>query len=100
MCIINWLEKWFLSNCDGGWEHYHECVSITTLDNPGWSVKINTSETAYEGIQFDDIRIHRSDNDWIDCQKEQQIIKCFGGPGNLQEILKIVKKWVEDNEIT
>ena len=34
--IINWLEEWYVSNCDGDWEHTFG-ITINTIDNPGWS---------------------------------------------------------------
>jgi hypothetical protein len=37
--LIKWIQQWYVSQCDGDWEH--ECgIKITTLDNPGWDIKI------------------------------------------------------------
>ena len=39
MDALNWINGWFQSNCDGDWEHGFG-ITIETLDNPGWCVKI------------------------------------------------------------
>ena len=36
------LQQWYLAQCDGDWEHGYG-VSITTLDNPGWSLDITAA---------------------------------------------------------
>ena len=45
--MIDWIENWYESHCDGDWEHDFG-VSIDTLDNPGWLVKINLDDTGRE----------------------------------------------------
>ena len=42
--MINWLENWYSSQCDGSWEHFYG-IKIETLDNPGWAVEIDLCET-------------------------------------------------------
>ena len=38
--VLEWLEQWYQSQCDGEWEH--DCgVTIETLDNPGWLVQVD-----------------------------------------------------------
>jgi len=98
MDILGWLEEWYTSNCDGYWEHVYNNVSITTLDNPGWRVRINVSETIHEDTVFNKISIERTDNDWIFCEKKEGSISCAGGSRNLKEILEIIRKWMDDNK--
>ena len=38
--LLQDLEKWFTSNCDGEWEH-HGGVAIQTTDNPGWFLQFD-----------------------------------------------------------
>ena len=45
--IINWVEDWYQSNCNGDWEHQYG-ITIETTDNPGWSVKIDLKNTIFE----------------------------------------------------
>ena len=35
------LNAWFVSHCNGAWEHRHG-IQIETCDNPGWIVSIDT----------------------------------------------------------
>jgi hypothetical protein len=98
MSIIKWLEDWYDSNCDGGWEHYYNSVKIYTIDNPGWRVKLNITETMYEDVVFNDIIIDRTDTDWLQCRKRDGNIDCAGGSKNLNEILEIIKKWMDENK--
>ena len=95
--MIKWLEEWYASNCDGDWEHMYG-VDITTLDNPGWHLKLNVLETLYEDVIFEDLIIERTDDDWVHCRKKDGKIDCAGGSRNLEEMLKIIKKWMDDNK--
>ncbi len=42
--------RWYSENCDGDWEHQYG-VSVTTMDNPGWDVKIDVAETILCDLQ-------------------------------------------------
>ena len=97
MNIINWLEKWYESNCNGDWEHTFG-IEISTLDNPGWRVQLNVIETIYKDVIFDDVIIERTDNDWVHCKKIEGNIDCAGGPKNLEEMLEIIKKWMDESK--
>jgi len=99
MNIIKWLENWYESNCDGYWEHLFG-ISIDTLDNPGWRIKLNIAETLYESVAFVDVTIDRTEHDWVRCWKADGNIECAGGPKNLEEMLEIIKKWMDDNKPT
>ncbi len=44
MDVFEWIEKWYLSMCDGEWEHFYG-IKIDTLDNPGWIVRIDILDT-------------------------------------------------------
>ena len=97
MSIINWLEEWYESNCNGDWEHCYNNVEISTLDNPGWRLRVNVTQTIYEDAIFKDVIIERTDNDWVHCRKKDGNIDCAGGSRNLSEMLEIVKQWMENN---
>ena len=93
MEILNWLQEWYLSNCDDNWEHCYG-VSITTLDNPGWSIKIEVIDTELEDKFFDEVYTQRTDLDWIHCKVKDNVFHGAGGSKNLKEILEIFQKWV------
>jgi hypothetical protein len=84
--IISSFQEWFSAQCDGEWEHEYG-IKIETLDNPGWAVKIDLIGTKLENINFTEIRIEKSESDWIYCSVENNVFKGFGGPSNFEEIL-------------
>jgi hypothetical protein len=95
---LKWLKNWYLKHCDGDWEHYKR-INISTLDNPGWTVEINVSDTNLEDKRFDTVDIERSDDDWIYCNAKDNLFEGNGGVNNLEEILDIFKDWaIKNNE--
>ena len=59
------LQQWYLSNCNGDWEHTYG-VSIGTLDNPGWSLKIELTGTSCDGrdLPRSSVGDHDTDDSW------------------------------------
>src|SRR5437867_3023794 len=80
------VQSWYLDQCNGEWEHTHG-ISITTLDNPGWEVKIDLKDTRWENAHFGDLNVERAENDWIRCAKEAEHFKGYGDPTKLDRIL-------------
>ncbi len=74
-----WLLEWYYTQCDGDWEHGNG-ITIGTIDNPGWYLKVSLDETEVENRTFQIIDINRSENDWLYCAVEEKIFKGFGGP--------------------
>ncbi len=89
-----WLIKWFHAHCDGDWEHGYG-IHIDTLDNPGWSVTINLSETELENRKFDKVKVEQSDDDWFICFIQSKKFEGRCGPLNLPEIFRIFREWAE-----
>jgi hypothetical protein len=60
------LRNWYAAQCDGDWEHFYG-INIDTLDNPGWSLSIDLSDTYLSGKSF--TTAHRGgseeDVDWF-----------------------------------
>ena len=95
MSIFSWLMKWFKSKCNGGWEHYYVGVKIETLDNPGWSIEIELSDTDLEDKHFEKINIDNGDDDWFVCWVEKNKFNGAGDPDKLEKIIEIFRDWVE-----
>lgn len=94
MEILNEIQDWYNSCCNGEWEHDFG-IKIGTIDNPGWSVEINLTATKNENVEFEDIKIERDENDWVHCSVKNNIFFGYGGPKNLRGILEIfIKKIV------
>ena len=49
--MINWLQDWYKNQCNDEWEHDYG-ITIGTLDNPGWDVKIDLIGTSLEGFEI------------------------------------------------
>jgi hypothetical protein len=96
---ISGFERWYASQCDGFWEHGHG-IKIETLDNPGWSVKIDLRDTTKEHGALDRKKIARSDNDWITYCVEQQQFRIACGPLSLSEAVEIFMRWFDSKTNT
>jgi hypothetical protein len=89
MDTLTWLQQWYRSRCDGEWEHQNG-VRIETLDNPGWSVVADVGRDQSPAP----ISEERSIDDWVRCDVKDGRFQGYGGPGNLQEILEILRAWL------
>jgi hypothetical protein len=87
------LQSWYLSRCDGDWEHQYG-VKIETLDNPGWSLKVDLCGTDAEDQTFGRTKIERTEDDWISCWVEKNEFNAAMGPQNLAEGIEIFLRWV------
>ena len=86
------LCQWYFRHCDGDWEHQHG-ITIETLDNPGWALRINLEDTELENRPFQELVLERSDSDWIYCGVRDKEFWAAGGPLNLKEMLRIFLDW-------
>ena len=93
------LQSWYLAQCDSDWEHSYG-VSIDTLDNPGWSLKIDLRGTPLEDLAFEPVVIERNDNDWVNCRLEEMKFMGFGGPRNLGELIRTYLEWAQKHGCT
>jgi hypothetical protein len=90
---FEWLQEWYQSQCDEDWEHSYG-IKIETLDNPGWSVFIDLTETELEDIPFKALKTEISDTDWIHCLKKNNKFQGAGDPQKLVQIIEVFKAWV------
>lgn len=89
-----WLQNWYESQCDDDWEHSYG-IKIETLDNPGWFITINLWETKLENCELEEVKIERSDDDWVSCFVKNGKFPGAGGYWNLLEIINIFSEWVK-----
>jgi elongation factor P hydroxylase len=90
--LIENLQKWYMINCNPTWETSFGIV-LDTLDNPGWFVKINLSDTILDDHEFEPIKIDKSEHDWIFCKIKENIFDIACGPLNLKDGLQIFFDW-------
>lgn len=93
---ISWLEDWYATQCNGDWEHQYG-MKIDTLDDPGWTVKIDLNETRYHEIQNQKLVDDRTPElDWIICEIKDGKFIGHSGPKQLGRILQEFRKWIEN----
>ncbi|GIM89818.1 immunity 53 family protein [Paractinoplanes toevensis] len=90
---LTWLQAWYATQCDGDWEHEYG-VSIETLDNPGWFLKLDLRETPMDGLAFPAHEVRRSQNDWLIARVVDHRFEASCGPLNLGEALHQFRLWV------
>ncbi len=94
------LQEWYLSQCDDDWEHTYQ-VRIETLDNPGWHLVIDLTDTNLSDKQFSPQSLGMGDeamtsgNEWFHCVVENNKFVGAGGPRKLEEIIGIFLAWAE-----
>ena len=81
------LQNWYLTNCDGDWEHSYG-ISINTLDNPGWTIKIDLSDTCLQDLHYDK-HIDNGTFDWLFIKVADKVLEASGDPTKLTTILTI-----------
>ena len=91
--LIEVLQRWYISQCDGDWEHAYG-ISIAAIHSSEWRVLIN-------GI-FDkkpiSIEYKRAKVDWIHVKATESEFDGHGGIGNLREILILAFDWLQLNQ--
>jgi hypothetical protein len=98
MNVLQEIEAWYLSQCNGVWEHSYG-VKIGTLDNPGWTIEIELTDTNLMNKAFDvhtyGVHEHSADsgNNWIHCKVEDNKFIGNGGSNKLEEILNVFLSW-------
>ncbi|WP_413379271.1 Imm53 family immunity protein [Paenibacillus taichungensis] len=73
-------------------------MKIDTVDNPGWSVEIDLTDTYLEDVPFESIEEERNEEDWFYCVVRDGVFHFAGGVTNLEEILDSFKTWASSLE--
>jgi hypothetical protein len=104
--VLNRLQTWYLSQCNGDWEHSYG-VRIGTLDNPGWSVTIDLVGTELENTPYaaclfgvneeDAIQGGDGDTNWHVCRRTEKQFLGYGGPRNLPKLVNIFLCWADES---
>lgn len=90
-----WLQGWFARQCDGDWEHGSGVV-IETLDNPGWSLRIDLDGTTRQLTPFERVEVHRSEHDWCVAWVDDSAFHAACGPLNLGEAIHLFRAWCQE----
>lgn len=85
------LVNWYVSHCDGEWEHGYG-ITIETLDNPGWAVNI----TGASDKQDFHIKTE-GDKRWLHIKATSTEFSGYGDESRLVELLSIATKWLNND---
>ncbi|SDI19760.1 Immunity protein 53 [Chryseobacterium taeanense] len=86
---IEAIQEWFKLQCNGDWEHEYG-VKIQTINNPGWNVHIDLSDTVLDGFKIDE-NLDNGDRDWFFIQSDGKV---FSGSGDSNKLNTILDKFV------
>ena len=90
---LSWLMAWYARHCDGKWEHAYG-IAISTLDNPGWRLKVDLTDTGLETALFEAITHNmEADVGWWQCKVEEGQFRAACGPQDLPVVLRIFRSW-------
>lgn len=102
MSALHELQEWYLSQCNEDWEHTYG-VSIDTLDNPGWSLEVELTDTYLDGVEFEERsyglgdEARASGENWLVCRVKDGKFLGYGGPRKLEEIINVFLSWAKQN---
>ncbi len=85
------LQEWVADQCDGEWEH-GDGIVISTLDNPGWAIDLETDGLSTSDPKLEAVRVERNDQDWLHCFQDGTKIKVRCGLHNLTEAMQVLLK--------
>ncbi len=97
MEILQWIQNWLKDNCDGDWER-GDGIQITTLDNPGWELEIDISNTSIANMNIGWILNEKNAQDWYGVKIENQKFTASGDSGKLLFLLELFKEMIEKIE--
>jgi hypothetical protein len=88
------IQRWYADQCDGDWEHTYG-IKLDTLDNPGWLLYIDLSDTELAEKPFEPILRGDSEDDlnWLHCKVAHGKFEAAGGSQDLQEMLETFLQW-------
>jgi len=93
--MIKWLQEWFYQLCDREWEHENS-ILIETIDNPGWSIKIDLNNVNFS-ISSQKWKIFELSNEnWVGYKVENNIFFAAGDPLKLETLIIIFKVIIEN----
>jgi hypothetical protein len=92
--MLEWLQQWYLSQCNGDCEH-GTGIHIDTIDNPGRRVSINLRGTTAEGATLEPHEEDLGDDDWFVYKVDNGVFVGHGDPTKLILILDAFRRVVD-----
>ena len=94
--LIKWLQEWYISQCDGDWEHEHG-VKIITLDNPGWNIDIDIINVELKK-EISWKYFETTERNWFGYKIENSYFNLAGDASKLEFLLQLFKNFIEQGE--
>lgn len=97
---LDWLVKWYAAQCDEDWEHSYG-IKLDTLDNPGWSLRIDLADTDLSHKTFETVSYMLDSEDgnpdarWYHCKVENDQFIAACGVYDLPTIIGIFKAFAD-----
>lgn len=91
---LTFITRWFKDQCDGEWESDFG-LTIESVNNPGWMVRIDLDGTGLEPATFKPLADQRSDTDWVEARVDDGAWVGGASVQNLDELLGVFRAWVE-----
>ena len=85
------FQDWYAAQCYGDWEH-GSSISIGSLDNPGWTVRIDLEGTELEHATFFG-QARETPESWFHCRVDGTVFTAACGPHDLETVLTIFLDW-------
>ncbi|RYY22724.1 MAG: hypothetical protein EOP62_22485 [Sphingomonadales bacterium] len=101
---LSWLMQWYANECNSDWEHSYG-IKIDTLDNPGWTCKIDLRDTSWEGVLFEkashgepagDLEEWQKLGSWWVAEVKGGCFEAACGPLDLIDVIRVFRLWVEE----
>ncbi|WP_027519719.1 immunity 53 family protein [Bradyrhizobium sp. WSM1417] len=94
--VLERLERWYAAQCNEDWEHTYG-VKIDTLDNPGWSFKVDLTDTYLLGRSFEKVQEGQNDDhaDFLYWEVKDRQFVGYCPPHRLREVISIFLSWAE-----
>ena len=93
MCELQELQTWYYSQRNRDWEHSFG-IEISTVDNPGWRLKIDLADTELEKNEFEETKQnYEHEVDWLRCWREGTTFHAACGPLLLGNCIQIFLDW-------
>jgi hypothetical protein len=98
MEILQWIQDWFKTNCDGEWEK-GDAIQITNIDSPaGWDVEIDISKTSIANLDIKWVLNENGKQDWYGVKIQNQRFRAAGDATKLAFLLGLFREMIEKIE--
>lgn len=89
------LQSWFVSQCDGNYEHSSGII-LQTIDNPGWMLIVHLNGT---NLQLPDEPWHylvQGDVEWMAYKVTDNVFDAAGDPSKLKALVSLFLEKVKN----